>query len=140
MGSAPVSVRRRELLVAGTLALVFGAGPTVGDVGSCAQSVTNLDERSFAAARKNVDCQRCTQCGLSDQTCENACDKNVPSDVAWPDTCHPLQHDGEVCIRALQAASCGSYAGYVDDLAPTLPTECDFRHVIPDGGIVSGDP
>lgn len=140
MGIAAVTLRRRELLLAAGLALVFGAGPTVGDIGSCGESVTALDEQTFAISRKNVDCQRCTQCGLSDQTCKNACDPSVPSDVAWPDTCSPLVHDGEVCLRALLAASCSDYASYISDVAPTFPTECDFCHVIPEAGILSGDP
>ena len=140
MGSVAVSVRRRELVVVGLLALAFGAGPTVGDIGSCGQSVTDLDEPSFAIARKTLDCRRCSECGLNDQTCRNACDPNAPSEVGWPDTCRPLQHDGDVCLRAIKAASCREYAAYVDDIAPTLPTECDFCHVIPEAGIAAGDP
>jgi hypothetical protein len=135
-----VSVRRGELAVAGALALVFGAAPTVGDIGSCGQAVTELDQRTFATARKNLDCQRCFECALTDQTCVSACDPNAPSNVGWPVTCRPLRHDGEVCLRALQAATCRAYTGYVDDTGPTLPTECDFCHVIPEGGIVAGDP
>jgi len=41
-----------------------------------------------------------------------------------------------VCIDALQVASCGAYASYVSDTAPTVPTECDFCHVVPEGGVV----
>ena len=135
-----MSIRRCELALAGALALVFGAGPTVGDIGSFGQAVTDLDPQSFAAARKNVDCQRCSECGLTDQTCRNACDPAAPGTAGWPLTCRPLQHDGEVCLRALQAASCREYARYVDDAAPTSPTECDFCHVIPEAGIVASDP
>jgi hypothetical protein len=135
-----VSVRRRDLALAGALALVFGAAPTIGDIGSCGQAVTDLDPKSFATARKNVDCQRCSDCGLADQTCQSACDPNAPGNVGWPVTCHPLFHDGEVCLRALMAAGCRAYAGYVDDVAPTLPNECDFCHLIPEGGIQAGDP
>jgi hypothetical protein len=131
-----VSVRRSELLLAAMVALVFGTAPTVGDVGSCGRTATDLDRRSFAEARKTVDCQRCTDCGLTTQRCHAACDPQAASDVSWPSTCYPLEHDGEVCLRALQAASCGDYAGFVDDRAPSAPTECDFCH----GGSGSGGP
>jgi hypothetical protein len=48
----------------------------------------------------------------------------LPAD--FPEGCAPLVHDGEVCLRALHFASCDAYRGYVDDAAPTVPTECDF--------------
>jgi hypothetical protein len=32
-------------------------------------------------------------------------------------------------LRALAAASCDTYATYVDDDAPATPTECDFCQV-----------
>jgi hypothetical protein len=135
-----VSVRRTELALAACLALVFGAAPTVGDVGSCGRTAADLDPQSFASARKDVDCGRCTECGLATQTCVGACDANAPGTAGWPPTCHPLQHDGEACLRALRAASCSDYTGFVDDVAPTLPTECDFCHLVPAAGGLSGDP
>jgi hypothetical protein len=58
--------------------------------------------------------------------CMQACDSAATPDAIVPSTCHPLLHDGEVCIRALDAASCSDYAGYVSDVAPTAPTECEF--------------
>jgi hypothetical protein len=137
--AVPREVRRRDLALAGVLAVVFGAAPTVGDIGSCGQVATDLDEQSFAAARKQIDCQRCTGCGLTTQTCRNACDPTAPSNVGWPSTCHPLAHDGDVCLRALAAAGCGDYAAFVDDVAPTLPTECDFCHLVPPAP-AAGDP
>jgi hypothetical protein len=135
-----VIVRRGELALAGLLALGVGAAPTVGDIGSCGRAATDLDARSFANARKELDCQRCTECGLDTQTCQNGCDPNVPSDVGWPSTCHPLEHDGEVCLRALQAASCADYASFVDDIARTVPTECDFCRLVPETGVGPGEP
>jgi hypothetical protein len=138
LGSGAV-VRRRELAFAAALALLFGAAPTVGDIGSCGQQATPLDEATFAAERKSLDCRRCTQCGLTTQTCVAACDPTKPSDVAWPATCFPLQHDGAVCIDALEAASCSDYASFVADDAPTVPTECDFCRDIPEGGVTVGD-
>jgi hypothetical protein len=135
-----VNVRRGELAFAGLLALAFGAAPTVGDIGSCGRVAADLDAHSFARARKDVDCRRCTECGLTTQTCQNGCDPNAPSDVGWPSTCHPLEHDGEVCLRALQAATCSDYASFVDDLTRTAPTECDFCHLVPEAGLVVGEP
>jgi hypothetical protein len=129
-----VSVGRRQVVIVALCAVVFGAGPTVGDVGACGRTATDLDEASFARARKQVDCRRCTECGLRTQTCARACDASQPSDVFIPSTCHPLQHDGEVCLHALDAASCGDYARYVDDAAPAAPTECQFCLLVPEGG------
>ena len=119
-------IPRRTLALTAVVFAVWGSGPTVGDVGGCGRAATDLDEGAFAHARKVLDCQRCSDCGLSTARCTRACDPKAPSDVAFPATCHPLLHDGEVCVRALQAASCGDYATYVDDLAPAVPSECDF--------------
>jgi hypothetical protein len=132
-------VGRREVATCALWALLFGAAPTVGDVGSCGDTATLLALQTFQAERKAVDCQRCQQCGLTTTTCTDACNPRVPSDVAWPPSCRPLAEDGVVCIDALQAASCGAYASYVSDSAPTVPTECDFCHDIPDGGVHTGD-
>jgi len=132
-------ILRRELAFAAVLALLFGAAPTVGDIGACGQKATPLDEAVFAAERKALDCQKCTECDLTTQTCTNACDPGKPSDVAWPDTCFPLDHDGVVCLDALEAASCKDYASFVSDVAPTTPTECQFCLDVPEGGIVVGD-
>ncbi|HEY1695599.1 MAG TPA: hypothetical protein VGG39_25705 [Polyangiaceae bacterium] len=133
-------VRTRDLALVAFFALVFGAGPTVGDVGSCGDQATALAESTFAAQRKAMDCQRCTQCGITTQTCTNACNPSKPSDVAWPSTCYPLEHDGIVCLDALQAASCSTYASFVSDVDPAIPSECDFCHVIPEAGVLVGEP
>jgi hypothetical protein len=106
--------------------LVFGTGPAVGDVGGCGKTATELDEGAFRHGRKVVDCRRCTDCGLTTSRCARACDANDPGDVAFPPTCRPLYHDGEVCLRALLASSCSDYAAYVDDGAPAVPSECAF--------------
>jgi hypothetical protein len=127
-------IRRRELGLVALFALAFGAGPTVGDVGACGKTATALDEGAFAAERKALDCRRCQECGLTTNTCRQACDPAAPSDVVFPPTCYPLAHDGEVCLRALEAASCDSYARYVDDVAPTEPSECQFCRLVLEGG------
>ncbi|HZU85440.1 MAG TPA: hypothetical protein VE987_21060 [Polyangiaceae bacterium] len=129
-----MTVRRVELGGLAVIALVFGAAPTVGDIGSCGRVATDLDQRTFALARKALDCRRCTECGVQTQTCQRACDPAAPADVGWPSTCRPLEHDGEVCLRALQAASCSDYAAYVADADRTVPTECDFCRLLPGAG------
>jgi hypothetical protein len=37
-----------------------------------------------------------------------------------------LVHDGEVCLNALDAASCDDYEQYVANQGATIPTECNF--------------
>lgn len=132
-------VRRSELAFAALLAVLFGAAPTVGDVGACGTKATPLDEATFAADRKALDCQRCTRCGLTTQLCADACDPSKPSPVGWPKTCFPVEHDGVVCLDALEAASCGDYASFVSDVAPTVPGECDFCRDIPEAGVGVGE-
>ena len=139
MSAPPRRHRRIELLICVVWAVVFGAGPTVGDVGSCSDTATALDEATFAAERKALDCQKCTACGFTTQACKNACNPKAPSSVAFPSTCQPLTHDGVVCIDALQAAGCSTYAAYVSDVDPTVPTECDFCHDVPEAGVGVGD-
>jgi hypothetical protein len=131
--------RRAELAVAAVLALVFGAAPTVGDVGACGQTATALDEAAFLAQKKALDCQRCQGCGLTTQACATACDPNAASATAFPATCYPLQHDGDVCLRALQAATCDDYTSFMSDVAPTVPSECDVCRVVPEGGVRIGE-
>jgi hypothetical protein len=111
----------------------------VGDVGSCSEQAAPLDEGTFAAQRKALDCQRCKQCGFTTKTCTDACNPDAPSSVGWPNTCYPLQHDGIVCLDALEAASCDAYASYVSDVAPTVPTECDFCHLAVDASSAPGE-
>jgi hypothetical protein len=123
-------VKPAQVAIAALLGLL-SAAPTVGDVGGCGRTVTDLDPARFANARKLEDCQRCTACALTTQTCVRACDPTAASDVFIPSTCRPLLHDGEVCLRALHAASCNDYATFVDDVAPALPSECEFCHVAP---------
>jgi len=127
-------IRRGELALAAVLAVVAGAAPTVGDVGSCGSAAAGLDVPSFLAERKALDCERCRDCGLVTQACTNACDPKAAAPVTIPATCYPLQHDGDVCLRALEHASCGDYASFVSDDAPTVPSECDFCHVVPEAG------
>ena len=106
------------------LALVLGMGATVGDIGSCGQDPDALDPRTFFSIKAGVDCQRCMECGLRGKECDRAC--NQLPETAFPSGCQPLVHDGEVCLRALIHASCDDYAAYVDDAAPTAPSECQF--------------
>ncbi len=114
---------RIALALAATL---FCMAPVPGDVGGCGQQAQDLDPGTFFATKKQIDCDRCNECGLVTQACNQACDKSVGVPLAFPKYCYPLVHDGEVCLRALRVASCGDYAAYVDDTAPTTPSECNF--------------
>jgi hypothetical protein len=103
--------------------------PTVGDVGGCGRQATELDGEDFAYARKEEDCERCEECAITTERCRRACDESRLPDVALPSTCRPVRRDGEVCLRALRAASCETFASYVDDVAPRTPSECEFCRV-----------
>jgi hypothetical protein len=115
--------------------------PTPGDVGGCGKEATELDPVAYADTRKVTDCNRCRACALGTARCARACDDTQPPEIQLPSTCRPLYHDGEVCIRALKAASCSDYASYMDDVAPSIPSECDFCRVPPPAatGSVFGD-
>lgn len=116
---------KRAMAVTSAVALVFGVGATVGDIGSCGQTPANLDANAFATARKRVDCERCTECGISTERCAQACSDAGPTET-FPPNCAPLYQDGIVCLRALLAASCSDYATYVSDGERLVPTECEF--------------
>ncbi|MFO0677638.1 MAG: hypothetical protein U0169_13975 [Polyangiaceae bacterium] len=125
----------RELAGVAFVALVFGMAPTVGDVGGCGAAPEDMSSALFANERKLVDCKRCTECAIDTARCRRACTPNAPTDTVIPKTCRPLVHDGEVCLRALEAASCSSYSRYVADDLPSTPSECAFcRFEDPDGG------
>lgn len=116
------------------VAALFGVltmAPTVGDVGGCGAEPTALDRDAYALARKDEDCARCTECRLATERCARACDPKATPEVELPATCRPLLRDGEVCVRALRAASCDAYATYMDDVAPAVPSECDFCRLPP---------
>ncbi len=106
------------------LLLVLVAAPTAGDIGSCGQEIEDLDPGRFFEAKADVDCRRCDECQLTTQACERACAATPGAEL--PDGCYPLVHDGEVCLNALEAASCADYAVYVADSGGSVPTECNF--------------
>jgi hypothetical protein len=106
------------------MAVVFGMGPTVGDIGSCSQDVDALDPVLFFALKARIDCMRCGDCSLSGKQCEAACTA-APATSFLPG-CRPLVHDGEVCLHALTHASCDDYASYTDETRSTAPSECQF--------------
>ena len=105
-------------------AVIFGMGPTVGDIGSCGQDVEPLDPVSFFALKAGIDCLRCRECSLSAKPCDVACTA-TPAKSFLPG-CRPVVHDGEVCLHALLHASCDDYASYTDESRPTAPSECQF--------------
>jgi hypothetical protein len=103
---------------------VLLAAPTAGDIGSCGQKPVELDPEAFFQEKRSVDCDHCNRCGFDSKACTEACADKGP--IAFDVDCFPNVHDGEVCLRALRAAGCNEYAAYVADLAPTVPTECNF--------------
>jgi hypothetical protein len=105
--------------------LTLLAAPTVGDIGSCGQDLVELDPVKFFAEKAFIDCQRCQDCEISSDSCRAACRGELERSD-FPRDCFPLVHDGEVCLNALRAAGCSDYELYVDDEAPTVPTECNF--------------
>ncbi len=119
-----MTLRVRRMLVA-VLAL-FSLAPTPGDIGGCGQAPDLLDPPTFFANKKSTDCRRCEDCGLVSATCSSACDPDTDFEREFPPNCLPLVHDGEVCLRALQHASCSAYEAYVSDESPAVPTECNF--------------
>jgi hypothetical protein len=113
---------RRLLLV--LVALLFLAAPTPGDIGCASRSAEDLDPNKFFLAKQQDDCAACNACGFVTQACMRAC--RSPMGGSFPDQCYPVIHDGDVCLDALEAASCAQYASYVADEGATIPTECDF--------------
>ncbi|MEM9693462.1 MAG: hypothetical protein AAGA56_13015 [Myxococcota bacterium] len=120
-------MKRSATLALMVLASTVLAGPTPGDIGGCGQEAELLDPVTFFAVKQITDCQRCTDCQIANETCSRACDDEFDAETATLDPdCVPLAHDGEVCLRAIDAASCGDFESFVDDVAPTVPTECNF--------------
>jgi hypothetical protein len=124
LGGAGGASSRRVHAWTIVLAVVFGMGPTVGDIGSCNPEVDLLDPPLFFALKARIDCLRCGECTLSGKQCEAACSVSPPT--SFLPGCRPLVHDGEVCLHALLHASCDDYASYTDETRPTAPSECQF--------------
>jgi hypothetical protein len=118
------SLLSRLLLSLGVL--MFCTAPTPGDIGGCGQEAKELDAPIFFATKKHVDCERCRDCELFTQSCAAACDGSEQPPDAFPEGCVPVVQDGFACLRALSHASCDDYTEYMDDRAPSVPTECNF--------------
>lgn len=118
-------LRRLQILPLAAMLLLVVAAPTVGDIGGCGAEPADLDASAFFKAKAQLDCNHCAECGFVTAACLRACDPTqTPS--ALPLGCFPIQHDGDVCLRALDAASCDEYATYIADQGATIPTECNF--------------
>ncbi len=125
-------VRLLDLFRLVVVAGFFLMAPVAGDIGSCTEAADDLDPNKFFLEKQQVDCAACQQCGFETTPCKTACGK--PMGGSFPALCYPTVHDGEVCLDALQVASCGDYASYVADQGATVPTECDFCPPRGDGG------
>lgn len=134
-----MSPLRSRAKIGAALLLVLSMAPAAGNIGSCGQEAEVLDAYKFLVAKANIDCSRCTECTLFTEQCSAACSAPVSLDVAFPEPCLPLVHDGEVCLDALHAASCDDYASYVADVDATIPTECNFCPLDENGEPIRGD-
>lgn len=112
-----------DILRVAVVALLFTAAPVAGDIGSCGQEAEDLDPVKFFAAKDEIDCRRCEECGVLTRACDDACAPGQQTEFL--PGCYPLVHDGEACLSALEAASCDDYALFMDD-AGSVPTECNF--------------
>ena len=137
-GPSTSGARPSDLVRAVALALTVLAAPTVGDIGSCGQPVVQLDAAKFFAEKRLLDCRACSRCGFDTDRCAEACGGALPASE-FPVGCFPLVHDGEVCLDALAAASCGDYRSYIDDEQPTVPTECNFCPIEAPSDVVAED-
>ena len=126
MSAIVAAVERRSIVLVAIVAALCAA-PTVGDVGSCGQKAAPLGAPEFFGARLQLECDRCRRCGYSSRACVRACDALARHAIppSFPEGCSPVVHDGEVCLRALDALSCSAFGDVVSD-APIVPTECDF--------------
>jgi hypothetical protein len=112
-------------LVLGFVALAFCAAPVPGDVGGCGQPAKQLDPEAFFYSLQANECEQCRDCDVTSMACERACGAGLVQDE-FPKDCVPLVHDGEVCLRAIQSASCSDIRAFMSDRDPTIPTECNF--------------
>lgn len=124
LGSRDV-LRRLQIFHLAALLLLVVAAPTVGDIGGCGAEPADLDAAAFFKAKAKLDCDRCAECGFVTAACTRACDP-AQAPTAFPLGCFPIQHDGDVCLRSLDASSCDLYATYVADQGASTPTECNF--------------
>jgi len=101
------------------------AAPTPGDIGGCGQHPEMLDPDVFFQLKQARDCEKCGECKFTTEYCAEVCSADyVPPE--FPDGCVPLVHDGEVCLDALEAASCSEYEEYTKDQGRLAPSECQF--------------
>jgi hypothetical protein len=120
----PPVISLRALLLA-LLLVALCLAPTPGDTGGC-QPARQLDEQAFFESKRLLDCERCLECRLDSKRCNKSCDDEETSAQRFPEGCLPLTHDGAVCLRALEVASCGDYSEFMADRNASLPTECNF--------------
>ena len=136
MSHSPTQRRpsRADVLRLAACVIFFAAAPTAGDIGGCCQAEDDLDPVKFFTAKQLVDCDRCQACAITSNACVRACFPGLVIDELAPG-CVPLEHDGVVCVDALEAAGCSDYQRYMADQASTIPTECNFCPPQLDAGI-----
>ncbi len=122
----PRALRIEPRVLAIGLAVLGGFAAVPGDIGGCGQGADELDPVVFFQRVRAIQCEQCTRCAVQSLPCREACAAAEPPPTAFEAGCVPLVHDGEVCLRALEAASCRAFRTYVDERAPRQPSECDF--------------
>ncbi|MBW2458154.1 MAG: hypothetical protein JRI68_26860 [Deltaproteobacteria bacterium] len=65
--------RRWSLVKLALVAVLFIAGPTAGDIGSCGQEIVELDPIKFFSEKQAIDCHQCLECGFVTTFCEDSC-------------------------------------------------------------------
>ena len=105
--------------------LFFCTAPAPGDIGGCGQNAQPLDPPTFFSEKKRIDCEKCNDCELMTEYCDEACSEE-PAETDFVEGCAPIVHDGEVCLNALEASSCSTYEDYVKDQGREAPEECRF--------------
>jgi hypothetical protein len=117
-------IRAGEIARAAALLLLVAIAPYPDPYGGCGQAAEELDAAAFFAAKADIDCARCVECGVDTRACVAACGAEPAS--AFPHGCRPLVHDGEVCLRRLRITDCDDYRAYLADDGALTPTECNF--------------
>lgn len=119
-------VQRLGRRLALTAVVLLCAAPTPGDIGGCGHPAADLDAEAFLRQKRQIECEACRSCSIAGPRCSQACAGEVGEAAEFPEGCFPLAFDGAVCLRALEEAACRDHRRYMNDVRPTVPSECDF--------------
>lgn len=120
------SLRRLARRLGLVTVVLLCAAPTPGDIGGCGHPAADLDAEAFLREKYRVECDACRRCSLVGARCSQACAGEIDEPARFPEGCFPLAFDGAVCLRALEQAGCHDHQRYLNDVRPSMPSECDF--------------